>query len=98
MDLAEVIQIPYSQKAINIDDYYNRKIKGIYGQIIDFSTKAQSHMPPEYIQELYSIKLANRDIVEAVKGTKHLQKNLIKYQQNSNKKRLNYKIKRRIQK
>jgi len=86
MDLEEVIRIPYHDKPINIDDYYNRKIKGIYGEIIDFSTKAQVQMPQEYIQELYSIKLANRDIVEAVKGTKHLQKNLIKYQSSPNEK------------
>ncbi len=84
MDLEEVISLPYSQKPINIDEYYRRKIKGIYGEIIDFSTKAQSHMPPIYIEELYKIKLANRDIVEAVKDTKHLQKNLVKYTTSSN--------------
>lgn len=86
MELEKVIQIPYHDKPINIDEYYNRKIKGIYGEIIDFSTKAQAQMPHEYIEELYKIKLANRDIVEAVKGTKHLQKNLIKYQSSPNKK------------
>ena len=35
-------------------------------------------MTQEDIQELYKFKLANRDIVEAVKDTQHLQKNLIK--------------------
>ena len=85
MELDKVITIAYSDKPINIDEYYSRKIKGIYGEIIDFSTKAQSHMSPIYIEELYKIKLANRDIVEAVKDTKHLQKNLIKYTTNSNK-------------
>ncbi len=83
-DLDEVVNEPYSQSAIDIDDFYNRKIKGIYGEIIDFSTKAQSQMPPEYIEVLYNLKLANRDIVEAVKDTKHLQKNLVKYSTSSN--------------
>ncbi|RLA77147.1 MAG: Na/Pi cotransporter family protein [Epsilonproteobacteria bacterium] len=83
-DLDEVTHEPYSQSAIDIDDFYNRKIKGIYGEIIDFSTKAQSQMPPEYIVVLYNLKLANRDIVEAVKDTEHLQKNLIKYSTSSN--------------
>ncbi len=83
-DLDEVVSEPYSQSAIDIDDFYNRKIKGIYGEIIDFSTKAQSQMPPEYIEVLYNLKLANRDIVEAVKDTKHLQKNLVKYSTSSN--------------
>ena len=84
-NLNEVISEPYSQSAIDIDDFYNRKIKGIYGEIIDFSTRAQSQMPPEYIEVLYNLKLANRDIVEAVKDTEHLQKNLVKYSASTNK-------------
>ncbi|OQX59676.1 MAG: sodium:phosphate symporter [Helicobacteraceae bacterium 4484_230] len=84
MPLEEVIQKPYADDAVDIDDFYNRKIKGIYGEIIDFSTKAQSHMEPEDIRELYKLKLANRDIVEAVKDTKHLQKNLVKYSSSAN--------------
>jgi phosphate:Na+ symporter len=84
MDLDEVIKDLHTHKSINIDDFYNRWIKGIYGEIIDFSTKAQANMSPEYIEELYKLKLANRDIVEAVKGTKHLQKNLLKYTSSKN--------------
>lgn len=80
----DVIKEKYSNKVINIDDFYNRKIKGIYGEIIDFSTKAQSHMTPSDINQLYKLKLANKDIVEAVKDTKHLQKNLVLYSNNSN--------------
>jgi len=83
MDLNEVLQDLHTHK-INIDDFYNHWIKGLYGEIIDFSTKAQANMSPEYIEELYKLKLANRDIVEAVKGTKHLQKNLLKYTSSRN--------------
>ena len=84
MPLEEVIKDSYSKSSINIDDFYKHRIKGIYGEIIDFSTKAQSQMAPEDIEELYKMKLANRDIVEAVKDTKHLQKNLVKYENNTN--------------
>jgi len=84
MPLEEVVKDPYSQSAIDIDDLYHRRIKGIYGEIIDFSTKAQSQMSPEDVEKLYKIKLANKDIVEAVKDTKHLQKNLIKYFKSTN--------------
>ena len=42
-------------------------------------------MSPEDIEELYALKLASRDIVDAVKDTKHLQKNLLKYKSNLNK-------------
>jgi len=85
MPLEELVNYPYSKNAIDIDDFYTHRIKGIYGEIIDFSTKAQSEMAPEDIEELYKIKLANRDIVEAVKDTKHLQKNLINYAKSPNK-------------
>ena len=84
MPLEEVVKDSYSENAIDIDNFYTHRIKGIYGEIIDFSTKAQSQMAPEDIEALYKIKLANRDIVEAVKDTKHLQKNLIKYDNNTN--------------
>jgi phosphate:Na+ symporter len=84
MPFDEVVKNSFSMSAINIDEFYNHRIKGIYGEIIDFSTKAQSQMEPEDIEALYKIKLANRDIVEAIKDTKHLQKNLIKYEHNSN--------------
>jgi len=82
--LEEIVKDRYSKNAIDIDDFYTHRIKGIYGEIIDFSTKAQSEMTPEDIEALYKIKLANRDIVEAVKDTKHLQKNLIKYENSIN--------------
>ncbi len=84
LSLDEVIKDSYSSSVIDIDDFYNRNIKGIYGEIIDFSAKAQSQMPLEDIEALYKLKLANRDIVEAVKDTKHLQKNLVKYSMSVN--------------
>lgn len=85
MELDEVIKEHYSKKYINIEDFYHHKIKNIYGDIIDFSAKAQANMGPEYIEELYKLKLANRDMVEAIKNTKHLQKNIIKYSAHPNK-------------
>ena len=84
MPLEEVIKEEYSANRVNIDAFYNNKIKSIYGEIIDFSTRAQSDMSPNDIEVLYKLKLANRDIVEAVKDTKHLQKNLSKYLKSSN--------------
>ncbi len=84
MDIDEVIKDNYNDTPIDIDRFYNHKIKNLYGEIIDFSTKAQSHMKEDSIKLLYKIKLANRDIVEAIKDTKHLQKNLGKYLNNEN--------------
>ena len=84
LPLDEVIEKEYSDLPVNIDDFYNYKIKGIYGEIIDFSTKAQGDMSPKEIELLYQLKLANRNMIEAVKDTKHLQKNLVKYLKNDN--------------
>ncbi len=85
MELEEVIKEKHSKKYIDIEEFYHHKIKDIYGDIIDFSAKAQAGMSPEYIEELYKIKLANRDMVEAIKNTKHLQKNIVKYSTHPNK-------------
>ena len=85
MELEDVIKDGYSKKVVDIDDFYEHHIKGIYGEIIDFATQAQSKMEPEDIEKLYVLKLASRDIVDAVKDTKHLQKNLVKYRNNLNK-------------
>ncbi len=84
MKISEVIKDNYKDKPIDIDEFYNYKIKNLYGEIIDFSTKAQSSMSEDDIKLLYKIQLANRDIVEAIKDTKHLQKNLEEYLNSSN--------------
>lgn len=85
MELDEVIKEHYSKKYTDIEDFYQHKVKNIYGDIIDFSAKAQANMNPEYIEDLYKLKLANRDMVEAIKNTKHLQKNIVKYSAHPNK-------------
>ncbi len=79
MPIEEVVKDYYDEEPIDIDLFYQYKIKNLYGEIIDFSTKAQAGMNENDIKLLYQIKLANRDIVEAIKHTKHLQKNLKKY-------------------
>lgn len=84
MDLEEVIKYTHSKKYINIEDFYEKRIKDIYSEIITFSTKAQANMSPKSIEELYRLKLASRDIVEAIKNTKHLQKNIVKFSAHPN--------------
>ena len=84
MPIEQVIEENYSTSKIDIDDFYNRKVKGIYGEIIDFSARAQTNMTPEEIDQLFRLKLANKDIVEAIKDIKHLQKNLVLYSNDKN--------------
>ncbi|SEH05932.1 Na+/Pi-cotransporter [Candidatus Venteria ishoeyi] len=64
---------------INIDESYNRNIKGLYSDIVAFISRAQVQMTAEHGDELFELRAAGRDIVEAIKDTKHLQKNLSRY-------------------
>lgn len=75
---------PQLSNPINIDEQYHRKIKGIYGAILDFSTKVQFNTSVEHAEEIQKIKMANRYLLESVKAIKHLQKNLIKYKDSKN--------------
>jgi phosphate:Na+ symporter len=84
MDIAEVMQNPYAKSDINIEGLYQKKIKGIYGEILDFASQAQENMSIEEIAMSYKIKIANRELVEAIKDSKHLQKNLRKYTKSDN--------------
>jgi phosphate:Na+ symporter len=84
MDASQIISIPYASEYIDIDKFYHLKIKNLYGQIIEFATKAQMNMDQENMEHIYKLKLASRDVVEALKDTKHLQKNLIKYSTTQN--------------
>jgi len=84
LELDEVVSDQHSKSFIDIDQHYQLKIKNIYGQIIDFATKAQEQMNADQLEEIYKLKLASRNIVQAIKDTKHLQKNIIKYGTSSN--------------
>ena len=61
-----------------IDALYNEKIKTLYGEIIDFSTTAQSNNSSKYSESFHAIKLAVLDLAEVIKSLKHLQKKLFK--------------------
>ncbi len=68
----------------DIDALYNHKLRGVYAEIVEFAIEAQSNLPKEYVTSFYNIKLANRNIIEAVKMTQQLQRNLHKYANSDN--------------
>jgi phosphate:Na+ symporter len=63
---------------------YQKTIKGLYGDIIRYATLAQSNMSPEQLHVIYQVKLASRDIVNAVKGMVAIQENITKYLRSDN--------------
>ncbi|MCP3664336.1 MAG: Na/Pi cotransporter family protein [Gammaproteobacteria bacterium] len=75
-------EIAYQQKKItrlDIDSAYIRSIKNIYNSIIEFISKAEFSLQMNQSADLYHLRNANLEIVEAVKNIKHLQKNMVFY-------------------
>jgi len=85
MEVVDVINDEYIKKEINVNREYISRVEGIYGEILDFSTRAQLSMDSEDIEKIYKIKLANRYIVAAIKATQHLEKNMKIYTKSHNK-------------
>jgi len=75
----EIVAKSRKPVAIDIDESYNQTVKSLYGEIVQFISMAQTTMQPDQSNELFSLRAAGRDIVEAIKVIKHLQKNLATY-------------------
>lgn len=82
--LEEVIQLNNEVKEQDIDTEYERKIKGIYSELIDFISKAQFTWEVEQSASIHWLRSANQNIVEAVKDMKHLRKNMSKFMASKN--------------
>ena len=63
----------------DINERYDSSVKALYAKIVEFISNAQSTMSPDQSNELFALRAAGRDIVEAIKDTKHLQKNLSRF-------------------
>lgn len=82
--LEDVVKQDKKVIPIDFDDEYEKSIKGLYSDIVKFISSAQSNMTPEQSDELFRLRAAGRDIVEAIKDTKHMNKNLSQYILSSN--------------
>ncbi|MBL3598280.1 MAG: Na/Pi cotransporter family protein [gamma proteobacterium endosymbiont of Lamellibrachia anaximandri] len=78
-DLDEVAAESTKAIPIDIDAEYEKNVKGLYSEIVNFTSRAQSTMEPDQADELFALRAAGRDIVEAIKDTKHMRKNLSQY-------------------
>ncbi|MCG7896157.1 MAG: Na/Pi cotransporter family protein [Candidatus Thiodiazotropha taylori] len=83
-DLKQLIETTPEVKKIDIDAIYERRIKTLYSAIIAYISEVQSTASEHFGEELYQLRQASRNIVEAVKDTKHLQKNLVRYTKSTN--------------
>lgn len=83
-DLNEVIAKYRMVKDYDIDEAYERNVKGLYSAIIEFVSQARFTWEMKQSGRLYWLREANLKLVEAVKGVKHLQKNLVKHNRSYN--------------
>ena len=84
-DLEEVVKSESKVMPIDIDEEYSKNVKGLYSAIVNFISRANVNMTPAQSDELFRLRAAGRDIVEAIKDTKHMHKNLKQYIVSDNK-------------
>jgi phosphate:Na+ symporter len=80
LSLEDVINSYNMPLEFDYEELYQKRIKKIYGKIINFIVVAQSNTTDEKtIKELANFQKAALCIVEALKDVKHLQKNMTKH-------------------
>ena len=78
--LTEAVKYTRRIFPIDVEDLYEEKIKSLHNEIVTFIADAQQRESTQAATEqLYVLRQASRDIVEAVKGMKHLHTNLAQY-------------------
>lgn len=75
----ERVDQPWSIKGL-----YIRHIKGIYADIIHFCGTIEGTLSRQQAQELFALKVACRNFVQAIKHVKHLYKNMGLYIESDN--------------
>lgn len=72
---------PNNQIKAEVEAMYYQKVKTIYGKVIEYATKGQSHLnlTEEETIHVADIKVANRKMVEIIRDIKDLSKNISYY-------------------
>lgn len=82
-EMSEVIKTVKGE-AVDIDELYQKKIKFLYSDILKYAILAEKNMDKLQRKKIYKIKLACRDMIEAVKDIRELQKNIAEYMARDN--------------
>ncbi len=83
-DINCVVQESDEMIETDIDTYYQKHIKHLYGEILRYATSSQENMNDDQQIKIYELKVSCRDIVEAVKDVRELQKNINTYLRSDN--------------
>jgi phosphate:Na+ symporter len=81
-DIDALVAASHSPVEFDFDIQYEHRIKTLYSAIVEFATRAAAKdMPPDVIDDIYSMRDVAAQIVRAVKSAKHLRRNASKYTQ-----------------
>ncbi|MCK9453745.1 MAG: Na/Pi symporter [Sulfurimonas sp.] len=83
-DIKSVVKNSKMNMKSDVNEFYTNKIKSLYGDIIHYATLSQEEMSEEDQNRIYDLKLASREIIEAVKNMRDLQKNIYYYSKSRN--------------
>jgi len=81
-DRAQLNDPPERVRAHDLDALYQDQVKPLHGLIVDFLARVP--VQGERARQLVVLRTTSQQLLEAVKDTKHLQKNLVRYLRSSN--------------
>ena len=70
---------PTIDEHLDLDKLYNEEVKPLYNEVLQLSSRIQGDLSEQQHKVLFELKLAVRDLINALKDVKHLQKNLKRY-------------------
>lgn len=83
-EVGQVIKRSNKPIPVNIDEVYQKDIKNLYGEILNYASMTQSNMDQIAQNKIYDLKLTARYIIEMVKDIRELQKNLNHFRKSRN--------------
>ncbi len=84
VDLEEMITNDRKVIEIDLDGVYATKVKALYVAILDFISRAQTKLPPEFSNSLFEIRNACHGVVKSAKEIKQLRENVSTYMRSDN--------------
>jgi len=78
-DLDSIIEKSHEMVDINTHEFYDKKIKYLYSDIITYASISQENMDIEQSEIASALKVACRQIVETIKDSHEIQKNIKLY-------------------
>lgn len=69
----------------DMQQVYEEQVKGLYSAIVSFISTAREKTTGRADEQLRELRAADHHLIEAVKGVKHLQRNLLHYLHSNNK-------------